>query len=210
MALEAALIHFIGINADKGRDWIGLRLQMTPEHVSHIACKHRISLRKEGENRGRKPNDKSKAQRNKENKEIRGLSIEHEKVQMIYASRGLTDKDRLRTRKWKEQRKRVLNRDHHTCTYCGDVANSVDHVIPRVAGGDDSMDNLVSACMKCNSRKGSMNGDVFLARAFTPPAFIDKISPKGANQSKPVQNGHTTIHVDADSPFISPGQPGAN
>jgi hypothetical protein len=35
-------------------------------------------------------------------------------------------------------------------------------------------------------------------------------SPKGANQSKSVQNGHTTIHVDADSPFISPGQPGAN
>ncbi len=41
------------------------------------------------------------------------------------------------------------------CVYCGSwVAGTIDHVIPQVQGGTDSADNLVSACLNCNSRKG--------------------------------------------------------
>jgi len=111
------------------------------------------------------------------------------------------------TSHWKKIRLKVLNRDAYTCTYCGESANEVDHVYPKSKGGEDTLDNLVAACRSCNIKKKDA---VFLGSTSTPPAFRFNNSPKGANQSKSVQNGHTSIHVDADSPFISPGQPGAN
>jgi len=111
------------------------------------------------------------------------------------------------TAHWKKIRLKVLNRDAWTCNYCGESATEVDHVYPKSKGGEDTLDNLVAACRRCNIKK---KDGVFLGAASTPPAFRFNNSPKGANQSKSVQNGHTTIHIDADSPFISPGQPGAN
>ena len=40
------------------------------------------------------------------------------------------------------------------CWYCG-VGNpsTVDHVVAKNKGGDDSLDNLVLACRSCNSAK---------------------------------------------------------
>lgn len=210
MTVESAVVHFIRQNASKGRKWISEHIDLTPSEVSVLACQHRISLRREGETRGRKMNPKSRAQRRAENRDIRDLPMEHPKVQMIYASRSPDPKDRLRTHKWKKQRKKVLDRDAHTCVYCGDQATSVDHVIPRVAGGDDSLDNLVSSCTRCNSRKGSMSGAIFLGRRLTPPVFADNLSAK---QSKPVRNGHTQSKILRDSPFTlesDPDQSGAS
>lgn len=45
----------------------------------------------------------------------------------------------------------------HCCAYCGraDVALTRDHVIPLIARGSDSIDNIVPACVPCNSRKGT-------------------------------------------------------
>lgn len=40
-----------------------------------------------------------------------------------------------------------------TCHYCGDVAQTIDHVIPRVLGGSDDPSNLVPACRSCNGAK---------------------------------------------------------
>jgi len=55
-------------------------------------------------------------------------------------------------------RKNILRRDHHKCGYCGraDLPLTIDHIIPRSKGGDDSWENLVSACMPCNNRKGDL------------------------------------------------------
>jgi 5-methylcytosine-specific restriction endonuclease McrA len=111
------------------------------------------------------------------------------------------------TSHWKKIRLKVLARDANTCAYCGDVATEVDHVYPKSKGGEDTLDNLVAACRTCNVRK---KDSLFLAQGSTPPAFRFKNSPIGGNQSKSVQNGHTTIRIDADSPFISPDQSGAN
>jgi hypothetical protein len=115
------------------------------------------------------------------------------------------------TSHWKKIRLQVLNRDGWTCTYCGvSDANEVDHVWPKSRGGEDTLDNLVCACRRCNILKKDKTDSVFSGSTSTPPAFSFNISPIHTNQSKSVQNGHTSIHVDADSPFSNPGQPGAN
>ena len=44
----------------------------------------------------------------------------------------------------------VLRRDRHTCVYCGEPADTVDHVLPRCRGGGDTWFNLVAACQGCN------------------------------------------------------------
>jgi hypothetical protein len=54
----------------------------------------------------------------------------------------------------------VLNRDGFRCTYCGrgpdqGVLLEVDHVVPRSAGGEDTLDNLVTACWDCNRGKAA-------------------------------------------------------
>ncbi|MBI5729965.1 MAG: HNH endonuclease [Ignavibacteriales bacterium] len=53
-------------------------------------------------------------------------------------------------------RRNILKRDGHKCAYCGraDLPLTLDHVIPRSKGGDDSWENLVAACLPCNNRKG--------------------------------------------------------
>ncbi len=50
----------------------------------------------------------------------------------------------------------VFNRDRFTCQYCGRETRelTLDHVMPRSRGGQHSWENLVSACIPCNHRKG--------------------------------------------------------
>ncbi|MDP9830102.1 HNH endonuclease [Kineosporia succinea] len=50
-------------------------------------------------------------------------------------------------------RRGLLERDDHTCAYCGARASTVDHVLPRSHGGVDSWLNTVAACQRCNQRK---------------------------------------------------------
>ena len=82
----------------------------------------------------------------------------------------------LGTQRWKDQRLRVLKRDSYICHYCSGEATQVDHVIPRANGGGHELDNLVACCAPCNTRKGSRNEGVFLARGATPPVFSEHLS----------------------------------
>lgn len=63
-------------------------------------------------------------------------------------------------RHWKVppvSRREVLRRDHYSCQYCGSTKYlTLDHVIPRSKGGTHSWDNVVTACERCNSRKGDI------------------------------------------------------
>jgi 5-methylcytosine-specific restriction protein A len=54
---------------------------------------------------------------------------------------------------WDRLRRQILERDHHTCVYCGAPATSVDHRIAKSLGGSDDPENLVAACVSCNSGK---------------------------------------------------------
>jgi 5-methylcytosine-specific restriction endonuclease McrA len=88
----------------------------------------------------------------------------------------------LGTQRWKDQRKRVLQRDQYICVYCNGEATQVDHVIPRAKGGSHDLDNLVACCATCNSRKGSRSHASFLEVTSTPPVFSSRISPMQSEQ----------------------------
>jgi 5-methylcytosine-specific restriction endonuclease McrA len=67
----------------------------------------------------------------------------------------------INVRKRREQssmrRLRIYMRDKYRCQYCGEKKNAaeltVDHILPRSRGGDNSPINVVAACVKCNNRK---------------------------------------------------------
>jgi 5-methylcytosine-specific restriction endonuclease McrA len=56
------------------------------------------------------------------------------------------------------RREEIFRRDGYRCVYCGEPfdadALTVDHVQPRVRGGDNSPGNVVTACGGCNTAKG--------------------------------------------------------
>lgn len=54
----------------------------------------------------------------------------------------------------KEVRALIYLRDS-VCVYCGvePKPKTLDHIIPKSKGGEDSIDNLVLACRDCNQRK---------------------------------------------------------
>jgi 5-methylcytosine-specific restriction endonuclease McrA len=57
------------------------------------------------------------------------------------------------------KRTRIYMRDKFRCQYCGDRKSpnelTLDHILPRSRGGDNSPVNVVTACVACNSRKGN-------------------------------------------------------
>jgi 5-methylcytosine-specific restriction endonuclease McrA len=64
------------------------------------------------------------------------------------------------------RREQIFARDDFQCVYCGEhyepEALTVDHVQPRMRGGDRSGGNLVTACGACNARKGGQRLADFL------------------------------------------------
>lgn len=56
-------------------------------------------------------------------------------------------------------RRGVLSRDNYTCQYCGATPLrkylTVDHVVPRSRGGKTTWENVVTACERCNGKKGN-------------------------------------------------------
>ncbi len=77
--------------------------------------------------------------------------------------------DKLPTREVSFSRKNLFERDKYTCQYCGvkpknkrvslkwmeEKALNLDHVVPRSRGGKTTWTNIVSACYKCNTKKGN-------------------------------------------------------
>ena len=53
----------------------------------------------------------------------------------------------------------VFKRDGYACRYCGkdDVPLTVDHLVLWEEGGPSTAENLVSACKKCNRKRGNMH-----------------------------------------------------
>jgi 5-methylcytosine-specific restriction endonuclease McrA len=85
-------------------------------------------------------------------------------------------------RTWRKIRERILIRDAYLCQYCGNDANTVDHVLPVSRGGTDEPDNLLAACTRCNSSRGNrMNG--FFSVGVKPLTLPLSISPQQVSTS---------------------------
>jgi hypothetical protein len=52
-------------------------------------------------------------------------------------------------------RQRIFEAWQHRCAYCGDHAQSLDHVLPKARGGLTVARNLAPACLPCNSSKSA-------------------------------------------------------
>jgi 5-methylcytosine-specific restriction endonuclease McrA len=66
--------------------------------------------------------------------------------------------DRLPRTTVKLNRRNLFARDQNRCQYCGKKFPtselSLDHVIPRSYGGPSTWENIVCACVSCNTKKG--------------------------------------------------------
>lgn len=61
---------------------------------------------------------------------------------------------KFRLRTLRVNRKRIYERDHNKCGYCSSTRNlTIDHIIPKSRGGDNSWSNLITCCYSCNLRK---------------------------------------------------------
>lgn len=71
--------------------------------------------------------------------------------------------DRFPREHVKLNRRNIYARDANRCQYCGGRFSTreltLDHIVPRVQGGENSWTNLVCACVKCNARKGGRTPD---------------------------------------------------
>ena len=67
-------------------------------------------------------------------------------------------------------RDKVYLQDEFTCQYCSQQKTKnelvVDHFIPLKKGGDNSDENLICACTRCNGHKSDILPDIFLEKDF--------------------------------------------
>jgi hypothetical protein len=88
----------------------------------------------------------------------------------------------------KPSRNMVYKRDGHKCQYCNSTRRlTIDHVVPRSKGGDESWTNKVVACSSCYTKKGDKlleHTDMKLLKQPTAPlnkfvfALWDSNSPE--------------------------------
>jgi 5-methylcytosine-specific restriction endonuclease McrA len=82
--------------------------------------------------------------------------------------------ERMRRPTIRLTRKNLMLRDGHTCQYCARKPGvrdlNIDHVTPRSRGGEDTWENLVTACKPCNLRKGWRTPDEAAMRLLKKPA----------------------------------------
>jgi 5-methylcytosine-specific restriction endonuclease McrA len=101
----------------------------------------------------------------------------------------------------------VLSRDQHTCQYCGLQSRdlTLDHVIPRTAGGTTVWNNVVACCKRCNTKKGGdslKQSGMKLARLPKEPRFLPHL--------RAVKPAHRKawdkyLFTDSSSPYLLMG-----
>ena len=74
-------------------------------------------------------------------------------------------------------RKNVFLRDNYTCQYCGKNGNlTIDHIMPKSRGGEDTWRNTVVSCVRCNNRKGDKTpeeaGMKLIGTPYKPPSML--------------------------------------
>jgi len=87
-------------------------------------------------------------------------------------------------------RHEILRRDHYTCQYCGKHGGilTIDHIIPKNAGGRHTWTNLVAACISCNHRKAARTpqqaGMELIRLPIQPPTSVFYYFEKYLNENE--------------------------
>jgi len=96
---------------------------------------------------------------------------------------------------WRKVRAEVLERDGFTCAYCGGPANTVDHRLPKIEGGDDHPSNLVACCKSCNSARENARRVMRVRQAAQNwrkgVGLGSRVSPEPARHPVPAFRLHT-------------------
>ncbi len=86
-------------------------------------------------------------------------------------------------------RRLIYARDQYTCQYCGGrfppAQLTLDHVIPKSRGGTKTWENLVTACRRCNQRKGDRTpaeAHMYPLRAPYRPRYVALVWLKTQDQ----------------------------
>jgi 5-methylcytosine-specific restriction endonuclease McrA len=86
---------------------------------------------------------------------------------------------RYRKKEIKFSRLNIYARDEFRCQYCGKKFEprnlSFDHVVPKRFGGKTEWTNIVTACCRCNRRKGGRvlkDAGLRLLKKPTKPAWV--------------------------------------
>lgn len=82
-------------------------------------------------------------------------------------------------------RRNIFERDKNTCQYCGKrfakAELTIDHVVPQSKGGQDSWENLVLACVRCNVKKGNRSPEIAgmpLRQKPVKPAWLPQLGSR--------------------------------
>ena len=95
-------------------------------------------------------------------------------------------------------RRNLFQRDSHRCQYCGATAEqlSVDHVVPRSRGGLDTWENVTTACLPCNVRKGNRTPREAAMPLLRPPHRpLASFSFEASRQTSTGQHGEWAKYV---------------
>ena len=89
-------------------------------------------------------------------------------------------------------RNNIIWRDKNTCQYCGYVGTSsnltLDHVLPKSRGGDNSWLNLVTCCKKCNQKKRDRTPEEADMKLLNKPVKPKHTVLKNINEVQPIWN----------------------
>jgi 5-methylcytosine-specific restriction endonuclease McrA len=77
----------------------------------------------------------------------------------------------------KPTRNLIYKRDQYSCGYCGSKQSlTIDHIIPRSRGGEDTWENLVTSCSRCNTKKGNKTPkEADMKLLFQPKVPVNKL-----------------------------------
>jgi 5-methylcytosine-specific restriction endonuclease McrA len=77
----------------------------------------------------------------------------------------------------KPTRNLIYKRDQFSCGYCGSKQSlTIDHIIPRSRGGEDTWENLVTSCSRCNTKKGNKTPkEANMKLLFQPKVPVNKL-----------------------------------
>jgi 5-methylcytosine-specific restriction endonuclease McrA len=115
--------------------------------------------------------------------------------------------DRVPRKSLRFNRRNLFARDDHRCQYCGNSKPmnqlSFDHVVPRSRGGETNWENVVAACVDCNTKKGGRTPKEARMKLIRKPSrpkyspvLVGKLdNPKFASWRSFIQGSNSLVDV---------------